>query len=61
MDFEMDMDIIPGEMDKHQLCHKCNGDKPWSPVRLERKNLVIQDVVFGIGQKDPSIYLIHSG
>ena len=37
MDFEMDTDIIPGEMDKHQLCHKCNGDKPWSPVFRSEK------------------------
>ena len=24
-------------MDKHHLCHKCNGDKPWSPVFRSEK------------------------
>ena len=37
MDFEKDTDIIPGEKDEHQLCHKCNGDKPWSPVFRSEK------------------------
>ena len=37
MDFEKDTDIIPGEKDEHQLCHKCNGDKPWPPVFRSEK------------------------
>ena len=37
IDFEMDTDIILREMDKHQLCHECNGDKPWSPVFRSEK------------------------
>ena len=56
MYFEMDTDIIPGEMDNYQLCHVMEINL--GPLFLDRKNLVTQDVVFGNRQKDPGIYLI---
>ena len=57
MDFEKDTDIIPGEKDEHQLRHKCNGDKPWSPVFRSEKPCDTGRCVWKQTELDPSIYL----
>ena len=48
MDFEMDINCVINVMEINL-----------GPLCLDLKTLVIQDVVFGIGQKDPGIYLMN--
>ena len=48
MDFEMDINCVINVMEINL-----------GPLCLDRKTLVIQDVVFGIGQKDPGIYFMN--